>query len=198
MAATWSMMGIVTLNIAFPAQSDGSRSTTSAGRAIVADALRGVDPVGARAVEHETAWRSRYLLHMRRLIEAGLVGPEAWTAIADAGLESVHARMRAITESGEDLPITSAIEMASSTALGTVEVRGSREPETEFTLPYRGNRLSGDALSTQLQQWADHGVLEPSAVDVVMEVAAHPEWLALPGQTVAVLGAGAEMGPSPP
>ena len=28
-----------------------------------------------------------------------------------------------------------------------------------------------------------------------MEVAAHPEWLALPGQTVAVLGAGAEMGP---
>jgi hypothetical protein len=85
--------------------------------------------------------------------------------------------------------------MESSTALGTVEVRGSREPDTEFTLPYRGDRLSGDALSAQLQQWAEQGVLEPSAVDAVMEVAAHPEWLALPGQTVAVLGAGAEMGP---
>jgi len=189
------MMVNVTLGIAFPAQPDGGRSTTSTGRAIVADALRGVDPVGSRAAEQETAWRSRYLLHMRRLVEAGLIDAEAWRSIAAAGLDSVHERMRVVTESGEDLPVTSLMDMESSTALGTVEIRGSREPDTEFTLPYRGNRLSGDALSAQLEQWAERGVLEPSAVDAVMEVAAHPEWLALPGQTVAVLGAGAEMGP---
>ena len=122
----------------------------------MADALRSVDPVGARAVEHETAWRSRYLLHMRRLIEAGLVGPEAWTAIADAGLESVHAAHARRSPSPTRTCLSRRrCEMASSTALGTVEVRGSREPETEFTLPYRGNRLSGDALSAQLQRWAD-------------------------------------------
>ncbi len=187
--------GVVTLGIAFPAQSDGGRSTTSTGRAIVADALRGVDPVGARATDQETAWRSRYLLHLRRLVEAGLSDPDAWRAIADAGLDSVHARMRVITADGEDLPVTSVMEMASSTALDTVEVHGSRDPDTEFTLPYRGTRLSGAALGDQLRQWARDGVLEPSAVDAVLEVAAHPEWLSLPGQTVAVLGAGAEMGP---
>ena len=41
-------------------------------------------------------------------------------------------------------------------------------------------------------------MLEPSAADAVREVAAHPEWLRLEGRTVAVLGAGAEMGPLRP
>lgn len=185
----------MTPGIAFPAQPDGTRSTTSTGRAIVADALRSVDPVGGRAAESETAWRSRYLLHMRRLVEAGLPEPDLWWTIADAGLDSVHARMRVIAENGEDRPLDSVLEMQSSTTLETVEIRGNREPDTEFTLPYRGTRLGGPALVAQLEQWAREGVLEPSAADAVMEVAAHPEWLALPGQTVAVLGAGAEMGP---
>ncbi len=191
----WTMMVPMTPGIAFPAQPDGSRSTTSTGRAIVADALSAVDPVGGRAAESETAWRSRYLLHMRRLVEAGVAEPEAWWGVADAGLAAVHERMRVISPDGEDLPLTSVLEMAGSTHLETVEVQGSREPETELTLPYRGTRLAGAALRAQLEQWAREGVLEPSAVDAVLEVAAHPEWLALPGQTVAVLGAGAEMGP---
>ena len=41
-------------------------------------------------------------------------------------------------------------------------------------------------------------MLEPSAAVAVREVAAHPEWLRLEGRTVAVLGAGAEMGPLGP
>src|SRR3954451_6713771 len=41
------------------------------------------------------------------------------------------------------------------------------------------------------------GVMEPSAAEAVRTVAAHSEWLRLPDHTVAVLGAGAEMGPPP-
>ena len=41
-------------------------------------------------------------------------------------------------------------------------------------------------------------MIEPSCADAVRTVAAHPEWLHLPGRTVAVLGAGAEVGPLPP
>src|SRR6476661_2065047 len=85
--------GPMTHGISFPADTAGRRSTTALGRAVVADALRPVDPVGARAVDHETAWRSRYLLHFRRLVEAGLPTREAWLAIADSGLRSVHERM---------------------------------------------------------------------------------------------------------
>ena len=65
----------------------------------MADALRPVDPVG-RAVDGETAWRSRYLLHFRRLVEAGLPSAEAWGAIADAGLASLRDQM--VVEGGPD------------------------------------------------------------------------------------------------
>jgi len=41
------------------------------------------------------------------------------------------------------------------------------------------------------------GIIEPTCADAIRAVAAHPEWLCLPGQTVAVLGAGAEIGPLP-
>ena len=37
--------------------------------------------------------------------------------------------------------------------------------------------------------------MEPSAADAVRTVLANPDWLALEGRTIAVLGAGAEMGP---
>jgi hypothetical protein len=79
--------------------------------------------------------------------------------------------------------------------LSTVEVRGEAQPERELTLPYRGQRLRGDDLHRRLAAWVDAGVVEPSCADAVRTVADHPEWLALPGRTVAVLGAGAEMGP---
>ena len=44
----------------------------------------------------------------------------------------------------------------------------------------------------------DNGVIEPSCAVAVRTVAAHPEWLRLPGATVVVLGAGAEIGPLSP
>ncbi|RGC66582.1 hypothetical protein C5N14_22755 [Micromonospora sp. MW-13] len=56
--------------VVFP-KTDAGRSTSVLGRAVVADALRAVDPVGARSAEHETNWRHGYLGHFRRLVEAG-------------------------------------------------------------------------------------------------------------------------------
>ena len=79
--------------ISFPTAADGSRPTSQVAREVVAEALRPVDPLGARAAEQETAWRSRYLLHFRRLVEAGLASPEAWQQVAGAGLDAVRRRM---------------------------------------------------------------------------------------------------------
>ena len=56
----------------FP-ETGGTRSTSALGRAVVADALRAADPVGAQAAERETNWRQGYLTHFRRLVEAGLL-----------------------------------------------------------------------------------------------------------------------------
>jgi len=180
--------------VVFPAGPDGRRSTAAVGRAVIADALRPVDPTGARAAEQETNWRTGYLAHVRRTVEAGLVSAEAALQIAGAGLDSVHARMRVAGPDGEH-ELDTLQTAPAGRHLATVELRGEADPERELSLPYRGERLRGGDLHRRLAAWVDAGVLEPSCADAVRTVAEHPEWLALPDRTVTVLGAGAEMGP---
>ena len=182
--------------IAFPADASGRRGTTAVGRAVLADALRPVDPAGARAAEQETAWRGRYLRHFRRQVEAGLGDPQDWLTMAAAGLESMTDRM-AVVRDGADVPVRTLLAEDPDRRLDTAEVRGSRAPVEQLVVPYRGRELWGDGLRAQLGRWVADGVMEPSAAQAVGAVADAPEWLALPGRTVAVLGAGAEMGPLP-
>ena len=173
---------------------DGRRSTAATGRAVVADALRSVDPVGAAAAERETNWRAGYLVHFRRLVEAGLPSADAALTIARDGLSSVHSRMQWGDPDAADGPLASAFGHPAA-PLRTEEVRRSGEPERELSVPYRGERLRGDALRRQVDAWVEAGVAEPSLAEVVGAVLDHPEWLALPGRTTVVLGAAAEMGP---
>lgn len=182
----------------FPAGPDGSRSTTAFGRAVVADALRAVDPVGARAVENETAWRSRYLLHLRRAVEAGVDTPESWWRIADAGLASARERTVLTGGPGQEPATTLLTAAAAGPGLATVEVTGRGTPAAELAVPYHGHLLRGEQLRDRMGAWAAAGILEPSAVEAVGDVIDHPEWLRLDGFTVSVLGAGAEMGPVGP
>lgn len=176
----------------FPRDEDGRRSTTAVGRAVVAAALRPVDAPGARAAERETAWRSDYLPHFRRLVEAGIGDAEASVTIARSGLEALLSTL--VVGSGErevGLGAWAPAEVGPSTA----EVVGTGDPETDLSLPYRGTRLRGNALLQQVEDWSRAGVVEPSLLDAVGLVIENPDWLRLDHRTVAVLGAGAEMGP---
>lgn len=180
--------------VVFPADEQGRRSTTGVGRGVVADALRTVDPTGAVAAEQEAGWRSGYLTHHRRLVEAGLAAPDAATSIARGGLDSLRGRMLVATPDGEaplaDWPDT-------GEELRGVEVAGAGERVEELVLPYRGQRLRGREILRLLEAWGEDGVVEPSVVEAIDLVLDHPEWLRLDGHTVAVLGAGSEMGPLP-
>jgi hypothetical protein len=178
--------------VVLPESADG-RSSGALGRRVVADALRDVDPTGARQAEQETSWRAEYVGHFRRLFEAGLSSREAALSVAERGLASVRDRMRVQGPDGE----TSLDDWAPTPAdpLSTVTVSGDSDPVEELVLPLRGQRLRGDDLAGQLDAWVSAGVLEPSAAEAVREVAAHPKWLRLDDWTVVVLGAGAEMGP---
>lgn len=181
--------------IVFPRSADGRRSTANLGRAVVADALADVDPPGALNASQETNWRSGYLVHFRRLVEAGLSSREAALTIARDGLRSLHDRFRVVGPAGDDVPLSQWGEYGDGRVLRTVEVLGEGEPETSFSLPHHGRRLRGDELEYQLDTWVAAGVMEPSAAAAVRLVVDNPEWLRLEGHTVAVLGAGAEMGP---
>ena len=184
------------MGVEFPVSPDGRRSTSALGRAVVADALRPVDPDGAAAAEHERDWRRGYLRHFRRLIEAGLPSPDAALDVAREGLSSLYRQMRLVAADQSELGLEHVIKASpAGPAPTTVTVAGAAAPERELVIPYRDQQLSGDALLRQLDDWVGRGIIEPSCVEAIRAVATHPEWLALPGQTVVVLGAGAEVGP---
>ena len=181
--------------VVFPLSADGRRSTSALGKAVVAGALGAVDPAGALSAEQETNWRSGYLNHFRRLVEAGLPSKAAALSVARDGLGSLHARMRVRGPAGAETGLDAVLSAPALASFATLSVPGSEERETELSLPYRGERLRGDALARQLETWVSGGVIEPSCAEAVREVAAHPQWLPLAGQTVIALGAGAEVGP---
>jgi hypothetical protein len=184
-----------TEGVAFPVSADGRRSTSELGKAVVADALRPVDPAGARAAEQEANWRSGYLTHFRRLVETGVASRAAALSVAGAGLGSLHDRMRVSGPDAADTGLDVLLKAPAGASFGTLTVPGDGERETELSLPVRGERLRGDALARQLEAWASRGIIEPSCAAAVREVAAHPQWLRLEGRTVIALGAGAEVGP---
>ena len=179
--------------VVLPAHGE-SRSSSAFGRDVVVAALGEVDPIGARAAAAETDWRRGYPPHLLRAVEVGLLGPEATGATARAGLAAVHARMRWQPDpQADDRPLAEAL--APATPLRTRTVQGRGPAETEFSLPFRGRRLRDDQVVAKLDDWVTRGILEPGVRDGVVDVLHHPEWLRLDGWTVAVLGAGAEMGP---
>jgi hypothetical protein len=184
--------------VAFPLAPDGRRSTSALGRAVVADALRPVEPASAAGAEQEQNWRSGYLIHFRRLVEAGLSSKAAALSIAQAGLGSLHARMRVRGPAAAETGLAALQSAPAQARFDTVSVPGTGQPESGLSLPHRGERLCGGALARQLDSWVTAGIIEPSCADAVREVAAHPEWLRLPGRTVIALGAGAEVGPLAP
>jgi hypothetical protein len=183
--------------VTFPVSADGRRSTSALGQAVVADALSRVDPAGASAASREANWRAGYLEHFRRLIEAGLTSKQAAVSVAGDGLASLHGRMRVIRPGEPEAGLGTLMSAPARHELATMQVVGGGTADRELAVPYRGERLSGSALLRQLDAWVAAGVIEPSCADAVRTVAASPDWLALPGSTVAVLGAGAEIGPLP-
>lgn len=180
--------------VVVPADATGHRSSSALGRAVVADALRRVDPLGALDAEREAAWRGGYPRHLRRVLEAGLTSRQAALTIATAGLRALHERLRVQDADGTERPLA-ALTVGSGPAPDTVELAGSGAPDPKLSIPYRGERLRGAGLEARLDAWTSAGVIEPSAAERVRLVMAHPEWLRLGGRTIVVLGAGAEMGP---
>jgi hypothetical protein len=180
--------------VGFPAANNGARSTTATGRAVIADSLRGVDPAAARRVEAIEDWRAGYLSAIRDLVVTAAANPQAALSVSQAGLDSLHERF-VWSADGSDRPLLAALALRDHEGMDTFEVIGRNEPRSEFSVPYKGKRLSGGDLHRQLDDWVARGITEPSFADAVRALMAHPEWLDLRDVQVAVLGAGAEMGP---
>lgn len=196
-----------------PSSATGSeRPTTPTTRGILADSVAGVDPGLAERIESSTAWRKDYVDHVRAVTERSAASPDDALRIATDGLASMRRRLVLVDEDGGETPLAE-LDLGRSadgtghvgpgrggrfTPFATESVTGTGEAVSELQVPYEGRDLVGEELLAQVQRWVDSGVVEPSVADAVAEVVAHPEWLALPGHRVLLVGAGAEMGPLEP
>ena len=182
--------------VLFPRGSDGRRSTGSTGKAVWADAVRGVDDVlGARIGQAED-WRKDYVRAVVGHTVAATRSPESSVTVARQGLAALGARMR-FERDGSTSSVADALRDGRS-SLSTRVVRGEGERVRELAVPYRGEQLSGDRLRRQLDAWVAAGMAEPSFSAALHALLDQPEWLDLSDRAFALLGAGAELGPLEP
>lgn len=175
----------------------GRRGSTPTSRGVLADSVAGIDPELAERIRSADGWRTHYVDHVVAVTEASALSPATADEIADEGLASLRRRMVLVDADGAETPLAEAAidRPGEEPPFATESVQGTERPITELVVPYRGSGLSGEALLAQLDAWVECGTVEPSFATAVGEVIDHPEWLALPGRRVALIGAGAEMGP---
>ena len=181
--------------VAFPEGGDGRRSTSATGRAIFADCIREVDPALSARIEHTSDWRGGYMGPLREISLASALDRAAALSVSRNGLDSAHRRF-VFARDGEELLLWEAMRRWTARGYGSVTVRGTSPREEVLTLPYRGSRLFGDDLRRQVDTWVANGIAEPGFAEAVTMVMDNPDWLDLRDVDIAVLGAGAELGPT--
>ena len=187
--------------IVFPAAADGSRSTTQAGAAIVAAALEALSPELASAARAEHRWRRAYPTHFRRLVEGALVDTETALASARQGLDLAWQTMQ-WAEAGSEASIearwqpAAGAERRTGEHLDTHTITGVGDARpAAWSIPYRGESLTGVRLRERIDAWEREGIIESSAATALHRAADHPEWFDLSDRTLVLLGAGSEAGP---
>jgi hypothetical protein len=175
--------------------SAGRRSTSAFGREVVAAALDAVAPAAAAPARGESDWRANYPRHVLALAGSSATDADSPLKVARAGLAAIAARLRFVLD-GAERPLSEAMSAPRAGLLRTVAAtgRGDSAP-APLAISYRGRELAGDALLRQLDDWVERGIAEPSFAQALRLVHDNPDWLDLADQHIALLGAGAEIGP---
>lgn len=173
---------------------DGRRSSQRAGTAILADAVRSVDPDLASEIEKTSEWRKRYMRPFTDMVIAGATSSKNALRIATDGLDSVHEHLTFV-RGEQELGLDEAFSTFTTPAFEMEVIEGTGERVTELRVSYKGETLAGDALLRRLDTWVATQVIEPSARDALSLVVSNPDWLDLSDCYFAMLGASSEMGP---
>lgn len=173
---------------------EGRRSSTRAGRTILAEAVAGADSAVADAIDATKDWRKDYLDPVRSVVEIGARSTKDALRIAEDGLLAVD-RHLVFVKDAEDLPLREALKEPGDPVFTTETIQGEAEPATKLVVPYHGRELADQELLEQIGKWENAGIMEPSAANALRQVAQHPEWLDLSDRTFVMLGASSQMGP---
>jgi hypothetical protein len=181
--------------IQFPLDAAGKRSSAVVGRQILAAALRVLDTQAAALCLAERDWRHAYPLHVRRLVELQAAQPLHTVASCRAGLDAAWQALTFVSD-GQAQPLREAMAAPRTPRLQTLHLRGpgSGAP-ARWEVPYKGRRLSGDALARRIDAWQAAGIVEASHAQALHLARTNPDWFDLSDRRLVLLGAGSEAGP---
>lgn len=169
-------------------------SSSSTGKAIVATALASVDPALADQLRAEKNWRKHYPIYFKALVEHGIRSINNPIYIAQAGLAQAQQSFEFYRD-GQSYKLNDIQNISPIQPLYSFKIQGQSTAQPEWYIPYRGQRLQGQALLDQIEHWLTHGIIEQSHADALKQVHAHPEWLDLSARHMVLFGAGSEAGP---
>lgn len=185
--------------LCFPVDKKGGRSTTEAGKSVLAAAFRGAGEEGERfaaAVEKEKNFRFKYQKHYMDLVRLGCSSPEKSLGIAKAGSEYMHNNFTFIDPKTNEEETFSKY-MSNAAKKGNFEIghiKGNgKKGGCPLSVPYKGDILSGEKLKKQLNKWMQYGTIESDAAAAISAVAEGK--LDLSGHHFVLIGAGSAMGP---
>ena len=179
----------------FPLDPDtGKASSSDVGKAIISEALSIVDHDTAQQILHEKNWRKNYPHYFKRLVSQGIRSVNNPITIAKQGLHKAQHSF-VFYRQGKQYLLKDVMDMPNIATLHTVKIQGQSNAPVEWYVPYHGQKLQGQALLTQIEQWQQRGIIEASHAEALRDVLAHPEWFDLSDQTMVLFGAGSEAGP---
>ena len=115
----------------FPTDEKGGRSTTTAGKKILAAALAAVQG-GAEAAEKcskERNWRFGYHKHFMKMVKLQCGDPKSSLDVAKAGLAYMHKEFQFVTKDDVTMPFAEAMTTI------TVKIVSQLTGDTEFASP---------------------------------------------------------------
>lgn len=174
---------------------DGRVSSTAIGQAVVVAAAAAADEDLSQRIAGFDHWHRNYIPAYRALLTSAAHDAVDAAAMSKAGAEALMSYAAYQQDDGL-VSLTEAFSRDEEPLYDTLVVRGQAARERDLSVPYQGRRLFGNDLRAQLHAWVDAGTAEPSFAEAVERVMDNPDWLDLSDIDVAVLGAGAQMGPT--
>lgn len=192
----------------------GSRSTSEAGKKVIAAAFAGAgNPEAERKCLEVKNWRFGYNKQIVKLARIGCESPKAALGSAVGGLKHMYETF--VFHSADQKltgPFGATVDkVKDSFHTGIVKGKKSAKGPIAYKVPYDGGWhptkpkpppadavLSGDALKAQATKWAEGGIIEPDAAEALCWTADYfASGKTLEDVYVVMIGAGSAMGPFP-
>lgn len=175
----------------------GDRGSTPVAKAILSAAIGAVSPEKAEKVMKERNWRFGYVKHFLGMVEEQMKSEENALAVAKAGLAKAYEIFEFISSDGESTTtFGKAMAKAGNSKFFTGVVKGeAASSKNILEVPYKGQKLSGQALKDQVDKWMNYGTIEVTAGEAIKNCVDNPGYLDLSDQYFVLLGAGSAMGP---